>query len=227
MTRGILITGNESNLSRAIEAEAAKRVNQYAIALIPNRFSEPARPAANDEAPEGDPERSVRLPLDWNPGSPISARTLILAAENRLEQINEALLICSPPSIRCGAAELPLADIEILINDHIKGWFFLVRELSAVFRARQGGTLALVYADTGGKDDSAELLGPPALAAFQSLARSLLGAAFNEPYLTLGFSSLDAGNETGFSSFVFKILDEGSRRNNGKLHKYGKLSLFR
>ena len=230
MTRGILIAGNESNLSRAIEAEAAKRVNHYAIALIPNRFSEPARPAAGAEALDGDSAQSVRLPLDWNPGSPISARTLILAAENRLERINEALLICSPPSIRCGAAELPLADIEILINDHIKGWFFLVRELSAVFRARQAGTLAMVYADTGGgggKDDSAELLGPPALAAFQSLARGLLGAAFNEPYLTLGFSSLDAGNETGFSSFVFKILDEGSRRNNGKLHKYGKLSLFR
>ena len=227
MTRGILIAGNESTLSRAMEAEAGRRVTKYALALIPNRLSDPAR-AAN--APGRPAEDGSRLPLDWNPGSPISARTLVLAAENRLEHIDEALLVCSPPSIRRGPADLPLADIEIMINDHIKGWFLLAKELSAVFRARQSGILALAYADIGsggGKDEAADLLGPPALAAFQAFTRGLLASAFSEPYLTLGFSCSDAGNEAGFASFVFKLLDEGNRRASGKLHKYGKLNLFR
>jgi len=90
--------------------------------------------------------------------------------------------------------------------------------------------LALVYPETAGtvsKDDAADLLGSTALAAFRSLTRSLLAAAFNEPYLTLGFSGAEAGDETGFAAFIFKQLDEGNRRSNGKLYKYGKLGFFR
>jgi hypothetical protein len=228
MTRGILIAGNESTLSRSIEAEVAKRVAHFAVALIPNRLSDRSPvPAAGH--PDQSPVETARLPLSWNPGSPISARTLVLAAENRLERIDEAVLICAPPPIRRPVAELPLADIEILINDHIKGWFFLVRELAAVFRTRQAGTLALVYADSaaGGRDDAADLLGPSSLASFQALTRGLLSSAFNEPYFTIGFSCSDAGSEAAFASFVVKTLDESGRRGKGKLHKYGKFNLFK
>ena len=227
MTRGILIAGNESSLSRAIEAETARRVEHFAIALIPNRLSESKRtPVPANQSPVD----TARLPLEWNPGSPISARTLILAAENRLEHIDEAILVCAPPSIRCSAEELPLADIEILVNDHIKSWFFLVKELAAVFRVRRHGSLALVYSDFGaggGKDDAEDMLGSSSLASFQAFTRSLLVSAFNEPYLTLGFSGSDAADEAGFASFILKYLDEGNRRNNGKLYKYGKLKFFR
>jgi hypothetical protein len=170
------------------------------------------------------------LPLQWNPSSPISARTLVLAAENRLEHIHEAILVCAPPSIRRPSAELSLSEIEILVNDQIKGWFFLARELAAVFRARKAGTLALVYSEIGaggGKDDPADILGPSALASFQAFTRSLLAAAYSEPYLSMGFSCSEAGAETGFASFIFKLLDEGNRRNNGKLHKFGKFSFLR
>jgi hypothetical protein len=244
MTRGILIAGNESTLSQAVEAEAAKRVEHFALALIPNRLSESVRvsaaaggssasagfpAAAGFPAEASGPAQEARLPLQWNPASPISARTLILAAQNRLEHIDEAILVCSPPSIRRSAAELPLPDIEILVNDHIKGWFFLVKELSLIFRARQSGTLALVYSDIdsgGARDDAADLLGPSCLASFQAFTRNLLASAFSEPYLTMGFSCSGAGDEAGFASFIVKILDEGNKRDNGKLHKYGKLNLF-
>ena len=171
MTRGIFIAGNESALSRAIEAETVKRVEQFAAALIPNRL---AGAPKNSASPN-----EKRLTLDWNPSSPISARTLVIAAENRLEHIDEAILICSPPSIRSTAAELPLTDVEIMINDHIKGWFFLVKELAAVFTSRGHGTLALVYPDIASvaKDDAADILGPSALASFRALTQGLLTAA--------------------------------------------------
>jgi NAD(P)-dependent dehydrogenase (short-subunit alcohol dehydrogenase family) len=168
--------------------------------------------------------------LQWNPGSPIAARTLILSAENRLERIDDAILVCTPPAFRRFAAELPPTDIDIMINDHIKGWFFLARELAAVFRARKSGTLALVLSDLNAgtvTEDAPDLLGPPAVAAFRAFTQSLLSYAGNEPYLTMGFSSTELGEEGDFSAFIFKLIDEGNRRNNGKWHKYGRLGFFR
>jgi NAD(P)-dependent dehydrogenase (short-subunit alcohol dehydrogenase family) len=223
MTRGIFLAGNESSLSRAIEAELEKRVERYAAALVPNRFSgvSASPPAASEK----------RIPLDWNPSSPISARALILAAENRLDRIDEAILICSPPSIRSSAAEIPLADVEIMVNDHIKGWFFLVKELAALFRNRKSGILAFVYSDlsllSGGRDDTADLLGPSSHASFRALTQGLLAAAHNEPYLTMGFSNSEAGNDEAFTAFICKNLDEANKRQNGKLHKFGRFNLFK
>jgi hypothetical protein len=232
MVRGILIAGTESALTNAIEVEAARRVEHYTLASLPDRLSgdnaKADLQARRDSASAASAEK--RLLLEWNPGSPISARTLVLAAENRLEQVNEAILVCDPPSVRCAAADLNLANVEVLVNDYIKGWFFLVKELTAAFRAHGGGILALVYPETtgaGSKDDAADLLGSAALAAFRSLTGSLLAATFSEPYLTLGFSGAEAGDDAGFAAFIFKQLDEGNRRSNGKLYKYGKLGFFR
>jgi hypothetical protein len=235
MIRGILIAGNESVLLSAIEAEAAKRTEIYAIAPIINRFSG-AEPQPSPKG-EGSPLESypaadspARILLDWNPSSPISARTLALAAENRLEHISDAILVCNPPHVRKDVADLSFADVEMLVNDHIKGWFFLVKELAAVFKAKGEGTLSLVYPDvneTVGEDETPDLLGHSALAVFRSLTRNLLAAAFNEPFLTLGFTGSETGDDAGFAAFIFKQLEEKNRRGNGKLHKYGKLGFFK
>jgi len=222
MTRGIFIVGNESALSRAIETETVKRVEQYAAALIPNRLSGTPRNIPH--------ENEKRLLLDWNPSSPISARTLVLAAENRLEHIDDAILICSPPSLRSNAADLPLSDVEVMINDHIKGWFFLVKELAVVFTNRKRGTLALVFSDiaTGaGKEDAADVLGPSSLAAFRALTHGLLAAAHSEQYITMGFSTCETGSEEAFAAFMYKYIDEADGRSNGKLHKFGKFKFFK
>jgi hypothetical protein len=228
----ILIAGNESVLLSAIEAETAKRTETYVLAPIFNRFPE----AVPQPSPKGDPleprpsvDSQARI-LDWNPSSPISARTLVLAAENRLEHINEAILVCSPPQVRRDAATLNFADVEMLVNDHIKGWFFLVKELTVVFKARGEGTLSLVYPDINeadGEDKTPDFLGHSALAVFRSLTRNLLSAAFNEPFLTLGFTGSETGDYAGFAAFIFKQLEEKNRRGNGKLHKFGKLGFFK
>jgi len=222
MIRGILIAGNESVLLNAIEAEAAKRTESFVLAPISNRFTEGEPPPA-----AGSP---ARILLDWNPGSPISARTLVLASENRLERIHEAILVCCPPQVRRDAASLSFTDVEMLVNDQIKGWFFLVKELAAVFKARGEGTLSLVYPDiseAAGEDETPDILGHSALAVFRSLTRSLLASAFGEPFLTLGFTGSESGDDAGFAAFIFKQLDEKNRRGNGKLHKYGKLGFFK
>jgi hypothetical protein len=224
MTRGILIAGNESSLTAAMAAEAAKRVEQYAEALIPNRLSNSPGQGGTFYQLGGNP-----IPLTWNPGSPVSARALVLGAENRMEHIDEAVLVCVPPSIRKSPALLSPADIEILVNDHIKGWFFLVRELAAVFKARQAGTLALVLSDmepTSGRDDAADLTAPPAAAAFRAFVQGLLNASFNEPYHVLGFCATETGEDAAFASFVFKTIEEANKKDCGKWHRFGKLFPF-
>lgn len=217
MTRGILLAGNEAPVSAAIAAEAAKRVEQFAGAFIPHRFTDPAEEKA---LPAGD----SLIPLSWNPGSPVSARTLMLAAENRLEQIHEAILICAPPSIRKSPDALTSSEIEVMINDHIKGWFYLVKEVTALFTVRQAGTLALVLSevDAGTAKESPDLLGPAAAASFRAFAQTIIAGAQNAPFQVMGFSAPPTADPNAFAGFVFKTLEEGAKRNNAKWHKFGR-----
>jgi hypothetical protein len=233
MTRGILIAGNESSLIRAVAAEAARRVEHFVYALIPNHPG-PGVPVSGEAGPENPGEQETlspaAIPLAWNPGSPISARTLLLGAENRLSRIDEAVLVCVPPALRCRPPELPPAEVETMVEENIKGWFFLVRELALFFTAKKSGTLALALNEIGSggsRDSAADLLGPSAAASFGALTRGILASASAEPWLTMGFSSSETGDEAAFASFIWKRLDEGGKRDSGKLHKYGKLNLFR
>jgi len=237
MTRGILIAGNESSLFSAAATEALKRVESFASVSIPNRFPSPEEkvvmPAAGESA-------AGAIPLSWNPASPISARTLVLSAENRLKQINNAIIVCSPPAVFKTAETLSPDEIEILVNDHIKGWFFLIREFFLYFRRRGEGSLSLVApeilpgsgANTVSKNAPADLVGPSASASFRAFASGILaqsGSASRsgEPFQVMGFTSAEAGSERDFAEWFFKIIDEDAGKNSGRWHKYPKLKLFR
>ena len=227
MTRGILIAGNESSLYNAASAEALKRVTSFAYALIPNRFPLPEGRVVSvqkTEPPEG------AIPLAWNPANSISARTLVLAAENRLTKINDAILICSPPAAFKTAEALLPEEIEITVNDHIKGWFFLVRELAQYFRRVGSGTLSLVVPenrDSWNKNAPSDLLGSSASAAFRSLSQGIIDSSLNEAYQVMGFTGSDAGQEDEFASWFFKIADEASAKYSGRWHNYSKRGFFR
>ena len=221
MTRGILLVGNDSPLFNAAAAEADKRVEKYAASVIYN-------PSASS-GKTGEPISAKRIPIVWNPGSPLSGHTLVLSAENWLGQINDALLVCQPPAIFNPADALVPADIENNVNTQIKGWFFLVRELALYFRARGSGTLGLVIPETvsGGGESISDFFGAPAAAAFRALGQELLTGSAAQPFHVLGFSFSETGQEKEFAAWMFKILDEGSRRNSGKWHKYSKFSFFK
>ena len=246
MTRGILIAGNESSLFSAAAAEAVKRVESFAAALIPNRFPLPEGtgvPPSRTEAAAG------IVSLSWNPASPISARTLMLAAENRLGQINNAIIICCPPAVFKTPENLMPEEIEILVNDHIRGWFFLIRELVLYFRRCGAGVLSLVVPETpsggkdsldtnireintrdinaGGKNAAADLLGPSASASFRAFAQGVLASQAGEPFQAMGFTTTEAGSEGDFAAWFFKIIDEGAAKNSGRWHRYSKLKFFR
>ena len=241
MTRGILIAGNESSLLSALGAEAAKRVKSCAAAVIPHGSGgEPGERQAESHKQAGSGGNPV-VYLDWNPASPVSARTLVLAARNLLEHIDDAVLVCVPPAYRRPPEELAPAEIDRLIDRNIKGWFFLVRELAAVFKKRAperkdagtgafggtAGTLTLVLKDVsaGARDDLPDLAGPPVAAAFRSFAQGLLVSTANAPYTVTAFSSQEAGEEAAFAAYIFKTIED-EKRNAGKWHKYGKPGFF-
>ena len=234
MTRGILIAGNESSLSIAIAKEAAKRVNTVAMALMSGSLKNHIKKAAAEEPATGAegrgplPEGSTLVPIKWNAGSPLSSRTLLLQVENRLGQINDAVLICNPPAIRKQPYELSPGEIEAIVNDEIKSWFSLIREICMVFHERGSGCLAMVVNEiNSGTKEDLDIAGPPAQAAFRAFAQGVLLSSVGEPYQALGFSTSDAGNEEDFAAHIFKIIDEGNKRNSGKWHKFGKLNIFR
>ncbi len=222
MTRGILIVGNQSALSEAVTAEAAKRVNTVSTAFIQNKFIESRQAAV--PVPEG----TTIIPLSWNPGSPISARSLLLAAGNHLEHIDDAVFICDPPAIRKKAGEITPSEIDYFVNNHIKGWFFLIRETIMTLRARGKGNLCLVMSgiSSGGKEDIPDIAGPAVSAAFKAYAQGVLLSAAGESFRTLGFSSSEPGSESEFAAFIYKIIDEENRRDSGKWYKFGKLPFF-
>jgi len=223
MSKGILVAGNDSALLSAVETEVAKRVERYALAVIPNRFAALRDKPSDIAVVFNSSLEKARIPLGWNPGSPASARAMLLAAENDLEHIDEAILVCSPPLVPCAVADLKPLDIEILVSDHVKSWLFLVKELTAGFKMRErGGALFLVYPEAGGAKDAppADILGSAAVASFRSLTQKLLATVSDEEYTAQGFTGGEAGDETAFADFIFRQLDDAKRKANGKLHKY-------
>jgi hypothetical protein len=232
VSKGTLIAGNESTLSAVIAAEAGKRVERFATALIPNRL-----PYLLENFQLGNRQSSLHegkgaVSFAWNPGSPVSARTLVLSVENQIGQIDKAILVCTPPAVRKNAEDLSSSNIEIIVNDHIKGWFFLVKELAVVFKARQAGSLALVLSDivSGDGRDDTDLIGPSVSASFRSFAQSLMASSQAEPYGVYGFSIpagayLGTGDDNDVGAFVFKTLED-SKRNSGKWHKFGSKLTF-
>ena len=237
MTRGILIAGNESSLFNAVSAEALRRVKSLASVLVPNRFSQAAPPltpsatAAETAAPAAVSAEGA-IPLSWNPASSISARTLVLAAENRIGKINDAIIVCSPPAVYRTIETLTPEEIDFIVNTQIKGWFFLVRELALYFRSQGSGSLSLISPEisassSGGKNAPVDLLGPAAAASFKNFAQGILTSTENESFQLMGFSNSDADNDNDFAEWVFKYIDEGNKKNSGRWFKYSKLKFFR
>ncbi|MDR2210540.1 MAG: hypothetical protein LBO65_03610 [Spirochaetaceae bacterium] len=216
MTKGILIAGNPSLLFSALCAEAAKRTEKYAAARIP-RYGE----ASPLDAP------AKQISLDWNPPSPISARTLVLSMINKINRMDTVILACVPPVYRRVVEDFSPPDLDRFTDNNIKGWFFLVREVAAVFKARGSGALSFVLSEVnpGSRDEAPDLLGPPATAAFRSFAQGLLNSPLNGFCSTMGFSSSEPGEESAFAAYVFKTMEE-EKRNSGKWHRHGKFGIF-
>ena len=228
MSRGILLVGNESPLFTAVEEEALKRAESIVSIPIVNRIT-------GGESPK---QAEKVINLNWNPSSAISARTLVMAAENRLKQINDAILICSPPAVFKSPESLNPNEIEILVEDHIKGWFFLIRELLLYFSNAKSGILALAVPNINtaiegrAKKGSAvnselDLLGPSASASFYNYAQSIISSSILKHYRIIGFTGSQAGMENQYAAWLFKTIDEAEQKNHRSWQHYQLRGFFK
>jgi hypothetical protein len=90
--------------------------------------------------------------------------------------------------------------------------------------------LSFVAPETSGgsvKNAQTDLLGPSALASFKAFANGIISSSADEPFRVMGFSGFEAGAEEEFSSWFFKIIDEDSKKNSCRWHKYSRLGFFR
>ena len=221
MTRGILIVGDQSPLFNAIAAEAALRTESYTTAMISSRFSDSyGKLPSRVEMPE------KAIPLSWNPGSPISARTLVFSAENRMGMIHDAILVFSPPAIFKSVEIMTPEEIEALVNDHIKGWFLLCRELALYFNRVGSGSISLAihdYTKSRSKTLDLNLFGQTAAASFKTFTHGLFAASHNEPYHVMGFSGPKTSDTEKFAAWLFAKIDKSSKKTSGKWYRYSRL----
>ncbi|MDR2491428.1 MAG: hypothetical protein LBD20_08520 [Spirochaetaceae bacterium] len=210
-----MVAGNDAGLAAALERQAGDK-NITAV-----------RAALSDDAANGTARRD-RLdggstPLEWK-SSPISARSLVLAAHNRLGSLDAAVLVCSP--LRRFPAGLPDAfEIDTAIDMYVKSYMFVTRELLSHFTKQGGGLLAFVVRGGGGPDGGT--LDKTITAAFAAFAEALLGTQGVENLIGFSADIPPASEQTdAFAAFILKLITDERKNDRGRWHKFGKLNLF-
>jgi hypothetical protein len=207
MNGPLLIAGSGAELIAALSAQAKKYGISTAQALIPGRN-------VHDTAADKDPPL-----LEWNPGSAVSARGLVLAAENRLDILGGGIIVCTAPH-DAGEYDFSPAGIDFLVDNHIKSYMLLAHELARYFRTAQSGTLAMVMLE----EAPAGLLTDSVFSAFRSFSTRLLGHQ-PEYIRAAAFSCKEKPpapiNE--FASYVIKTLLKDEKFAGGRWFKFTRL----
>ena len=210
----MLIAGSGPELVSALADEAGRRGIKTALSLIPGN-SDPRRLVSGAAI-----ERAA--PLDWNPCSPISARSLILAAENKNGPVGSGIIVCAAANSAEMRAFSP-AGIDFVVNNHIKSYMFLTNELTRSFRARHNGTLAFVLLE----GPSPGILAAPVFSAFKSFSDSMLAQSNPEYLSTLAFSYKEKNipkiNE--YAAYIFKIIEENKKKDRARWFRFTKLKM--
>jgi hypothetical protein len=203
----MLIAGSGPELIGALADEAGRRGVKTALALIPGNKSLHTWGTAQ---------------LEWNPCSPLSARSLVLAAENRNGLVDTGIIVCAA-SNSAEMRDFSLAGIDFAVNNHIKSYMFLAHELTRGFRARQNGTLVFVLLE----GLASGILSASVASAFRSFSGSMLAQSNTEYQNTLAFSceekNIPPMNE--YAAYIFKTLVDNRKPDRVKWFKFTKLRM--
>jgi hypothetical protein len=203
----MLIAGSGPELISALADEAGRRGIKTTLALIPENNAHHT-------------ERTAQL--EWNPCSPLSARSLVLAAENRNGPVDTGIIVCAA-SNSAEMRDFSPAGIDFAVNNHIKAYMFLAHELTRSFRARQNGTLVFVLLE----GLASGILAAPVTSAFKSFSGSMLAQSNTEYQSTLAFSceekNIPPMNE--YAAYIFKTLGDNRKQDRAKWFKFSKLRM--
>jgi NAD(P)-dependent dehydrogenase (short-subunit alcohol dehydrogenase family) len=205
MERTVLITGNDTPLSKALIETLINDGCQVIATIEPSKMDKKLEKQKNPRC------------LPWSSRSPLSARNVILEGTGGTEKIDEAIFISAAGYENRPLHELPSATIEEYIDFSLKGSLFMFREILSHFQKRGEGTLSFIL-----HSDGTELL-PPIDSVITGAFRELMSTLFtfyqNEPVRLFGFeSSLPEASE--FARFIMGILKAGNKQSSGKWYRY-------
>jgi NAD(P)-dependent dehydrogenase (short-subunit alcohol dehydrogenase family) len=208
MERTLLITGRQSPLVDDLLQEALSRHFSVMATYDPK--------AGEPELPDGFGDDLIYV--EWNRRSPISARSVLLQAENVAGDLEEIFVVYSSEGVSVPFHETQASKIEEVVDGAVKGYLFLLREALSHALRRGGTGVNIVIQDTGG-----ELL-PPLEAAvsgsFLTAARALMTFYPEEAVQIRGFQSTSVESREFAKQILDTIRDKGEKA-AGRWTKFG------
>jgi NAD(P)-dependent dehydrogenase (short-subunit alcohol dehydrogenase family) len=211
----ILLAGASGALLSELAEEALAAGNRVAVTTEPGG-DEAVRPGPEDR-------QSPRY-IAWNPRSPLSARAVVNGALNAFGLIDEALIVFSARAEKKDFHDLSFADMEKTVDESVKSFFFLVKEVFTALQRQRKGVLSFVHHDGG-----VEVLPPPqaaASAAFRAFASSLFAQYQNEAFGLYGYYSSSAESRD-FARFLCSLAGSRTEKTSRRWIKFsGKPGFF-
>ena len=189
MEEACLVTGKSNDLLARVVHEAVARGHRTLLA----RSGPIELPVEADGV----------VTASWNRRSALSARSVVLHAQNTFGRLEEAVIVFSPVRESVPFHESSIVSLENRTDAEVKGYLFMIRELVALFQKQRSGRLVLAVLDP-----EAEVRSPleaMSLGSFTAAAEALASTYRNEPMeVKLCYSRAD--DPAGYAGFILDSL---------------------
>jgi hypothetical protein len=190
MEQACLVTGKSSELLGEVVQEAAVR----------NRPTLVARSGPLDVGSDNENVATI----SWNRRSALSARSVVLHAQNAYARLDEAVIVFSPVRESVPFHESSIVSIENRTDAEVKGYLFLIREIVGLFQKQRSGKLLLAVLEP--ESEIRSPLEAMSLGSFTSAAEALRSYYQNEA-MEIKLCSSRSNDASGYASFLMDTLD--------------------
>jgi hypothetical protein len=205
MEQACLVTGKSNELLAEVVNEATARDRRILVAR--------SGPLETFRAPEG------TATVSWNRRSALSARSVVLHAQNLYGRLDEAVVVFSPVRESVPFHESSIVSIENRTDAEVKGYLFLIREIVSLFQKQGGGTLVLAVLEQ--PNELRSPLEAMSLGGFAAAAEALLRYYQNEP-IEVRLCRSRSDDASGYARFVLDTLTAAAaRRSRNEWHLFG------
>ncbi|MFW5689100.1 MAG: hypothetical protein ACOC1U_05935 [Spirochaetota bacterium] len=189
MEQACLVTGKSSELLAEVVHEVVARDRKVLL----------ARSGPLEIPVEGEAIATVSC----NRRSALSARSIVLQAQNLYGRLEEAVIVFSPVRESVPFHESSIVSIENRTDAEVKGYLFLIRELVALFQKQRRGRLAIAVHTA--ETEVRSPLEAMSLGSFTAAAEALHSYYRNEA-LDVRLCRSTSDDLTGFAGFVAETL---------------------
>lgn len=204
MDRSVLIAGKEYPDGRDFAIAAVRHQRNAVISVA--------------EMPEGLDEGRISegiYPAKWTRNSPLSARSLILQAENQCGTFQDVVVVFDTNWYSGNFEDLSPEMCSKAIDIMISSYTYLVSELLARLKKKGGGTLVFVLKKNSAEDSSGggftkknSILAGMAEGAFRGLGETIATNFAEDESLRIVLTKADLGTaDSQFANWLFEILD--------------------